>query len=192
MGPSLTSSPYPSGTGPHLLGVGRLNPVKGFDRAIQALPAVLQSHSQAQLWLIGEGGERANLQKLAAELGVADHVFMPGFQSDVARWLTHANLFVLSSRSESLPNALLEAVACGCPIISMRHPGGTQEAINTLGLSDRWVESLTPWNSDWLQRPSPAVREQLIQKFHWQQIVSEYEQLFEEVTSQSKSQLAAA
>ncbi len=190
--PPSSTSPFPAGTGPHLLGVGRLNPVKGFDRAIQALPSLLQTQPQAQLWLIGEGHERAKLQSLAQELGVADHVFLPGFQTDVTHWLTHADLFVLSSRSESLPNALLEAVASECPVISLQHPGGTLEAIKTLGLSDRWIESLTPWNAGWFDRPAPEVRERLIKAYHFHQIVSEYEQLFQDITGHSKSQQAAA
>ncbi len=187
-----SNSPFPEGTGPHLLGVGRLHPVKSFDRAIQALPSLLQTHPQARLWLIGEGSERAQLQSLAQKLGVADHLCMPGFQTDVHRWLAHADLFVLSSRSESLPNALLEAVASSCPVVSLQHPGGTQEAVNALGLTDRWVESLTPWNDNWFTRPSPEVRERLIRKYHWQHIVFEYEQLFEEITGHASSQQAAA
>jgi glycosyltransferase involved in cell wall biosynthesis len=185
-------NPFPEGTGPHLLGVGRLHPVKGFDRAIEALPSLLQTHPQAQLWLIGEGSERSRLQSLAQSLGVADHLFMPGFQTDVNRWLAHADLFVLSSRSESLPNALLEAVASGCPVISLQHPGGTHEAITALGQADRWVESLVPWNDHWFNRPSPEVRQRLIRKYHWQQIVSDYEQLFEVITGHTKAQQAAA
>ena len=187
-----SSNPFPPGPGPFLLGVGRLHPVKGFDRAIQALPAFLQSHPQAQLWIIGEGSERVPLQQLAERLGVAGNVFMPGFQSDVAPWMSHADLFVLSSRSESLPNSMLEAVACQCPVIAIQHPGGTQEAITNLGLTDRWVPSLTPWNPDWFTRPTPSVREKLVLRYHWQQIVSEYEQLFLEVAGLSQSRRAAA
>ena len=173
-----TPSPFPSGPGPDLLGVGRLGPEKGFDRAIQALPALLQTHPHAQLWIIGEGAERAALRQLAVELGVGDRVLMPGFQTDVSRWMSHADLFVLSSRTESLPNVLLEAVACGCPVISLEHPGGTREVLESLGLTDRWVSSLTPWNDHWFSRPLPIVRERLVQQYHWQRIVSEYEQLF--------------
>lgn len=190
--PLASPSPFPEGTGPHLLGVGRLHAVKGFDRAIAALPTLLQTHPQAQLWLIGEGSERARLQTQAQDLGVADHLFMPGFQTDVNRWLAHADLFVLSSRSESLPNALLEAVACSCPVVSLQHPGGTHEAITALGLADRWVESLVPWNQSWFSRPSPEVRERLTRKYRWQQIVSEYEQLFEDITGHARTQQAQA
>ncbi len=173
-----TASPYPPGPGPILLGVGRLGPEKGFDRALRALPALLQHHPHAQLWIIGEGAERPSLQRLAEELGVSQSVFLPGFQSDVSRWMAHADLFVLSSRSESLPNVLLEAVACECPVISLEHPGGTSELLASLRLSDRWVSSLVPWQVDWFNPPAPEVRERLVEQYHWQHILGEYEQLF--------------
>lgn len=175
---AATPSPFPAGPGPFLLCVGRLGPEKGFDRAIQALPVLKQTHPDAQLWIVGEGTERASLRKLAEDLGVGESVHLPGFQSDVARWMSHADLFVLSSRTESLPNSLLEAVSCECPVIALEHPGGTREVLTSLGLADRWVTSLTPWNEDWFARPAADVRARLIEQYHWQQIVSEYEQLF--------------
>ena len=186
-----TPSPFPSGPGPFLLGVGRLGPEKGFDRAIQALPELKQTHPHAQLWIIGEGAEQASLRQLAEDLGVGDSVFLPGFQSDVSRWMTHADLFVLSSRTESLPNVLLEAVASECPVISLHHPGGTREVLTSLGLTDRWVSSLTPWQENWFSRPTTEVRDRLVEQYHWQRIVAEYEQLFVEVVSGESSVVSA-
>ncbi len=177
---SHTDSPFSPG-GPHLLCVGRLGPEKGFDRAIAALPALKQTHPNAQLWIIGEGTERAALEQQARQLGVAESVHLPGFQSDVPRWMAHADLFVLSSRSESLPNVLLEAVACGCPVVALEQIGGTREVLDQLGLTNRWVTSLSPWREEWFSRPGPEVREQLIEQFHWQSIVAEYERMLEEV-----------
>ena len=186
-----TPSPFPPGPGPFLLGVGRLGPEKGFDRAIQALPELKQTHPHAQLWIIGEGAEQASLRQLAENLGVGDSVFLPGFQSDVSRWMTHADLFVLSSRSESLPNVLLEAVASECPVISLHHPGGTCEVLASLGLADRWVSSLTPWQENWFSRPTTEVRERLVEQYHWQRILAEYEQLFVEVARGRSSVVSA-
>lgn len=187
-----STSPFPAGPGPRLLAVGRLSPVKGFDRAIQALPALLQSHPGAQLWIIGEGHERSSLRQLAEDLGVSGNVFMPGFQHDVSRWMSHADLFVLTSRSESLPNVLLEAVGSGCPVIATHHTGGTQEVLDSLGLSNRWVTSLAPWSPEWFTPLSKSVRERLVQLYHWKQIVREYEQLLLRVTSgEQRSKVAA-
>ncbi len=186
------SSPFPAGPGPHLLSVGRLGPEKGFDRAIKALPSLKRSHPGAQLWIVGEGAERGPLTQLANDLGVGESVFLPGYQSDVARWMSHADLFVLSSRSESLPNVLLEAVASQCPVIALEHPGGTCEVLNSLGLSERWVSSLTPWKNEWFLRPPDAARTRLIEQYHWQRIVAEYEQLFLELAGSVQTVPAAA
>ena len=180
-------SPFPAGPGPFLIGVGRLGTEKGFDRAIRALPALLRTRPDAQLWIIGEGSERASLLRLAVELGVERSVFLPGFQEDVARWMSHADLFVLSSRTESLPNVLLEAVACRCPVISLEHPGGTREVLTSLGLEDRWVTSLESWNPTWFTRPQPQVHQRLTDQYHWQRIVAEYEELFREAVSDQPS-----
>lgn len=186
---SQTDSPFGRLPGPHLLCVGRLGLEKGFDRAIRALPDLLRSRPTAQLWIVGEGSERANLQQLAVDLGVGASVHLPGFQPDVARWMAHADLFVLSSRSESLPNVLLEAVACSCPIVALEQIGGTREILDQLNLSERWLTSLAPWRDAWFERPDPAVRERLVNRFHWQRITGQYEELFEEVARVPSSQV---
>lgn len=173
--------------GPYLLGVGRLGPEKGFDRLIQAFPDLKRSHPHAELWIIGEGTERASLQRLAEDLGVGRSVHLPGYQSDVPRWMAHADLFVLSSRTESLPNVLLEAVACDCPVVALEQLGGTREVLDDLGLSSRWATSLVPWQEDWFDRPAPSVRERLVTHFHWKRIISQYEELFEEVVGSQSS-----
>jgi len=187
LSPSLrhdTANPFGGwGPGPHVLCVGRLGPEKGFDRAIQAFPELRRPHPQAQLWILGEGAERSTLENLAGDLGMSSCVHLPGFQSDAARWMSHADLFVLSSRSESLPNVLLEAIACGCPIVALNQVGGTQEVLEDLGISERWLNSLVPWHESWFQCPEPALRQKLVDQFHWQRIVSEYEHLLEDVVS---------
>lgn len=182
-GPQLESQISLNGwsRGPHLLGVGRLGAEKGFDRLIQAFPELKRSHPHAELWILGEGSERTNLQRLADDLGVGRSVHLPGYQSDVSRWMAHADLFVLSSRTESLPNVLLEAVSCGCPVVALEQVGGAREILDQLGMSERWVTSLLPWQEEWFDRPDPAVREALVTHFHWKRIVAQYEELFEDV-----------
>lgn len=169
------------GAGPHVLCVGRLGSEKGFDRAIAAWPALRATHSSAQLWILGEGQERSALMRQAEQAGIMNSVHFPGFQPDIPRWMAHSDLFVLSSRTESLPNVLLEAIAAGCPVVTLQPIGGTQELLEELGLGDRWIPSLETWSAAWFQRPEPEIRERLTQRFHWQRIVSQYEQMLEEV-----------
>lgn len=102
--------------GPLILGIGRLEPQKRFDLLIRAFALV--DHPAARLTILGEGGHRGWLEKLADRLGVSDRVTFMDFVDDVSAWLARADLFVLSSRYEGLPAAVLEAMATNCSVVS--------------------------------------------------------------------------
>ncbi len=104
---------------PILLWVGRLDPVKGLDVLLEA------THSLGDpcLVLVGEGAERTRLGQLADRLGVAHRVRWLGTRNDIPALLKAADVFVLPSRTEGLPNALLEAMAASCPIVTTDVPG---------------------------------------------------------------------
>jgi glycosyltransferase involved in cell wall biosynthesis len=68
--------------------------------------------------ILGEGEERPALESLAASLGVADDVSLPGFVDNPYAWMRHASVFAVSSRWEGFGNALVEAMACGTPVVS--------------------------------------------------------------------------
>jgi GalNAc-alpha-(1->4)-GalNAc-alpha-(1->3)-diNAcBac-PP-undecaprenol alpha-1,4-N-acetyl-D-galactosaminyltransferase len=104
--------------GPIIAALGRLCAEKGFDLLLKAAAQVLKSHSDWTLIIIGEGMERENLERLAAGLDISHRVRFLGFVPEPMRLLPRADLFVLSSRFEGFPNALLEAMACGLPVIS--------------------------------------------------------------------------
>jgi glycosyltransferase involved in cell wall biosynthesis len=102
------------GPGRRLLALGRLDPVKGFDRIpplLAALPA------EDRILVLGDGPERAALEAAARDLGVADRLDLPGWEADPAPWLAGADALLLPSRYEGMPNAVLEALACGTPVI---------------------------------------------------------------------------
>ena len=103
-------------TPPTLLAIGRLNAQKQFDLLLRAM--ALLPRGQAQLLILGEGEERSALTALVDQLGLGGDVLMPGFVADVAPWLPRASLFILPSRYEGLPAALLEAMAANCPVLS--------------------------------------------------------------------------
>lgn len=121
------------GPGPHVVTAGRLAREKGVDRILARLPQWMQTHPDLQLWILGEGSEKAPLQRQARELGVLDHVHFQGFQENPYRWFRHADLFVLASLYEGLPNVLLEALASGCPSVATASPGGTPEVARHVG-----------------------------------------------------------
>jgi glycosyltransferase involved in cell wall biosynthesis len=145
--------------GPHVVAIGRLEAQKGFDLLIDAFPDLRTLRPDAQLWIVGEdpspGGEaRGELERAAAERGIGDHVHLVGFQRNPYAYLAHADLFVLSSRYEGLPNVLLEALAVGCPVVALDRPGGTREIMLATGQRRRLVDSLE-WRTEWLRGESP-------------------------------------
>jgi glycosyltransferase involved in cell wall biosynthesis len=105
-----------------VLWVGRLDPVKGVDFLLRAV-AMLAGKSDVRLLLVGDGPERNRLKALAQDLQLQDRVFFLGPRSDVPSLLKIAELFVFPSRTEGLPNALLEAMAAAKPIVATDVPG---------------------------------------------------------------------
>ena len=103
--------------------VGRLSAEKGFDVLIRSLHALVSRGLDANLVIVGEGGERANLERLASELHLGDRVRLAGWQPDVKGYFEAMDVFALSSLREGLPNVLLEAMALEVPIVSTRVNG---------------------------------------------------------------------
>ena len=110
---SATGSP-----GPHLLAVGRLVDDKGFDLLLRALVTVREALPGTQLFLAGSGSEEPALKALCSQLDLGSAVFFLGHVAHPSAWYSDATLFVLSSRHDAMPNALLEAAACGLPIVA--------------------------------------------------------------------------
>jgi len=114
---------------PVVLAAGRLVALKGFDTLLRAFARARQQ-TPARLVILGEGPERPHLERLAAELGVAADVDLPGFDPNPFRYMRRAGVFVLSSRYEGLPNVLIQAMACGCPVVSTDCPSGPSEILD--------------------------------------------------------------
>ena len=126
-----------------LLFVGNLVPVKAIDVLLRACAdPVLKGHN-FRLVVVGQGPLRPALEQLAVQLGIADRVRFAGSlaQTELPRWYRAADVFVLPSHSEGVPNVLLEASACGTPWVASR-VGGIPE-IAHLGTS-RMVTPNTP------------------------------------------------
>lgn len=111
-----------------IVSVGRLDANKNHEMMIRAFAAIGEKYPEYTLTIYGEGELRGYLENLAQELGVSDRVFLPGVIPDVAAKLERAALFLLTSYSEGVSNALIEALATGLPVISTDVPsGGTVE-----------------------------------------------------------------
>jgi len=135
---------FPSGT--HISGIvmaaGRLSPEKGFAVLLEAAVAVLRAEPTTGFVLFGEGGERAALEARIRELGLGNRFRMPGHTTDLDRYLPWADVVVLPSFTEGLPNVALEASAAGIPVVATA-VGGTPEVIAD-GVSGYLVPSGNP------------------------------------------------
>ncbi len=100
-----------------LVTVGRLDRQKGYDVVAGSIPAVIAGHPDARWVWVGEGPARPSLVSRLEELGVSGRVKLLGYRQDVARLLAAADLFVLASRHEGAPFAVLEAFAMGVPVV---------------------------------------------------------------------------
>lgn len=109
-----------------IITVGRLVPEKAVDVLVQAFADVAEDFPDWRLLIAGDGPERAVLTKLVHTLRVADRVCLAGWVAEPGEMLANASVFVMSSRYEGFPNALLEAMACGLPVISTTHVGSRE------------------------------------------------------------------
>ena len=113
---------------PIIISAGRLHPPKAYADLVQAF-AHLPTRERGSLVILGQGPLAAELRQVAVSLGVGDAVHLPGFTANPWWYLWHADLFALSSHWEGYPMILLEALACGLPIVATDCDYGPREII---------------------------------------------------------------
>jgi glycosyltransferase involved in cell wall biosynthesis len=113
---------------PVVLGAGTLSAIKDFATLVRAFARVRRTRA-ARLVILGEGEERPRLEGLAGELGIAADVDLPGFAPNPYAFMARADLFAVSSRVEGMPNTIIEALACSCPVVSTDCPSGPAEIL---------------------------------------------------------------
>lgn len=109
--------------------VAKLSQIKGHRYLLEAMRLLLESHPDASLMIVGDGPLRSRLEKQTAELGLSDSVRFVGSRDDVASLLKVMSVFVLASTSEGSPNAVLEAMAAGLPVVATE-VGGVPEMVS--------------------------------------------------------------
>ena len=124
---SLTSDERPCG--PLIVACGRLKPLKGFAHLIDALAEVRKT-IPAHLWIVGEGEQRAALERKIERMGLGGCVRLLGFSRNPYRYMAAADVFVLSSLFEGFGNVIVEAMACGAPVVATDCPYGPREIID--------------------------------------------------------------
>jgi glycosyltransferase involved in cell wall biosynthesis len=108
--------------------VANLRPVKGLDTFVQSLQTVISTFQNVVALLVGEGSERANLERQIQALGLGQAIRLMGMRKDITNILQASDLGVLSSHSEGLSNAIIEYMACGLPVVAT-DVGGNRELV---------------------------------------------------------------
>jgi GalNAc-alpha-(1->4)-GalNAc-alpha-(1->3)-diNAcBac-PP-undecaprenol alpha-1,4-N-acetyl-D-galactosaminyltransferase len=173
--------------------MGRLIHVKGFDRLLEAFAGVAQKHPDWQLVIMGQGTLRSELQQLIDRLGLKKRVQLAGFVSQPFDVLRDSDFFVVSSRSEGFPYALLEAMACGLPAVAMECTSGLREIIRDgvdgLLVPDGDIAALAGALDALMidadeRRRLAAHAPEVLDRFGLEAIVDQWESLFAGVASQ--------
>jgi teichuronic acid biosynthesis glycosyltransferase TuaC len=173
-----------------LVSVGRLVPVKGVEVLLKAAARLKERGVRFRLFLIGDGPLRGDLQNQAVAMGLADHVQFVGAtpQSQLPDWYRAADLTVLSSHSEGVPNVLRESIACGTPFVATQ-VGGVCE------LAEEGHDRLVPANdpgalADAIEQSLSASRPSQSRRFEpesWHESANHLVQILRDVRDRAKS-----
>lgn len=120
----------------HLISMGRLTQVKGFEQLIKSVASLRRRIPGTQLTLVGDGEQKTMLTALARQLGIEESVHFVGFQADPFPLLREADIYALTSYAEGFPNALIEALNCGLPIVAADCRSGPREILSAVYTPD--------------------------------------------------------
>ncbi len=171
-----------------IISAGRFVFAKRFDRLLRAFAMVKEKIGNVHLIILGEGELLEQIKALAVDLKIGQDVTLPGFQANPYAWFADSDMFVLSSDYEGFPMVILEAMACGVPVVSIDCHSGPNEIISDgetgiLVSQDKDCQGLAKAMIYLLERPE--LREtmahqarQLIYNYDISRIIKKYEMLF--------------
>lgn len=180
---------------PVVVCVGVLRYEKGIDVLLQAWHRVHQQVPYARLILVGRGSLQPQLEQMAKALGIAGSVEFAGLQRDVPAQLRRGSIAVLPSRWEGMPNALLEAMACGLACVATRVSGSEdiiQHGVNGLLVEVEDYEGMAQALLTLLRDPllvqkyGRAARETIERHYSIEQIMNKYIDLYQRITGRSE------
>jgi glycosyltransferase involved in cell wall biosynthesis len=173
--------------------VGRIMPEKDLETWLRAAALVSQEYPEARFVLVGEGKDNSyltQLKELAAELGIAERTYFPGYRSDLLPVYASFDLFLLSSRREGLPNSILEAMAMGLPVVTTDVAGAKELVLDgqtgyvlpqgdVYGVANALMTLVK--NESLRQQMSRAGRQRVEREFSFATRLRRIESLYEEI-----------
>jgi glycosyltransferase involved in cell wall biosynthesis len=112
-----------------IISAGRLNTVKGYNYLLEAMQIVSRALPDTRLVVMGSGEEEENLRAYSKQLGIDESVAFVGFQENPFKYIANSDVFVLSSLWEGFANVVVEAMACGVPVVATNCPYGPREIV---------------------------------------------------------------
>ena len=170
-----------------MLCVGRLDVQKGLDWLLETSPKFMNQLPEWELVIVGEGNERTNLLKLAEDSGFSNTIHFLGQRSDVPTLMKHADLFVLPSRWEGMPNVMLEAMAAELPVLVTDVEGtrellgsGCKEQLISFGNDQQLIDQITLLanNSELRESLGKSNRARMADQFSLDQMINKYDELY--------------
>jgi glycosyltransferase involved in cell wall biosynthesis len=165
---------------------GRLDPQKGFDRLIEVLPK-MPADINWHLTIIGEGSQRVELETLIARHGLQNRVELAGYIAHPWPKIAAADRFLMPSRHEGLPNAVLESLACGTPVIATAESGGIAEiefkaptgSVSIVGDMDAFITAMARVEP----RPDSGMRPSLLPaEYQRENVINRFTQMLTQVS----------
>ncbi len=185
--PPIVSDRRSASQAKRILSIGRLEYEKGFDRLLDAFAQLPESYNDWSLRILGEGSARADLESRIRSLGLSARVTMPGWIEPIWDELASATFFVLPSRYEGFPSALMEAMAIGVPAMAvdcesgpraiLRDPSWGMLVPNEVGALSNGIRRLIE-QPDFREQLGAAGK-QVTQHFGWDAMIDCYETLLE-------------
>lgn len=173
---------------------GRIVGRKGLDILIHAFTKNSELTLSSRLLIVGTGQDEQRVKEMVSDLGIGDKVRFLGHSSEVARYYQTSDIFVLPSYAEGMPNSLLEAMACGLPVIASRI-GGVVDVVedgksgilfepgDVSGLASAMIRLLQ--DDELRQRLGLEARKRIVENFSIDRIAEEYIELYEEIIAHS-------
>lgn len=169
-----------------LVACGRLVPQKNYPMMVMAFQKVVEKYPKVDLWILGEGNSRKEIERMIHDRGLEDKVRLLGFKSNPFKYYKAADIFILSSDWEGFGNVIVEAMATGTPVVATDCPYGPSEIITNdmngylVDCNDH--EAMAERVSFLIE--NQAKRQQLmknaimsVRKFHIDMIVDEFEEI---------------